>query len=411
MDLSRTVIVDLGYTRAPSGTATALPKSRGITELDIYLQPDASLKQNFIESRKAFTGPANRTGVFRTLWHFGDNEFHDGVYAILSGDVSGAAHSVTNSVNALAWAFRWHTIYSILFFAITLIVLAVAGGAICRIAALQFAQAERPSLRQAVQFALQRPLSLLGGPLGPIILIVVFGLPIILLGLIGNLPWIGEMLTGLLLLPAFVAACAATILLIGAAVGLGLMFPAVAYDDSDSFDAINHSLSYVYAKPWHMAFYSIIAIVYGAICYVFVRLFSFLLLLVTYRFLEVGFVQQNEKLYALWPEPTFAAFLGSAGVLPEAGSLWLGALLIRFWVLFVIGLLAAFLISFYFSANTIIYALMRRGVDGTPLEEVYTNPSEASAEPAPAAFAPEASAPAPATEMNGGSEQTLKTSE
>lgn len=414
MDLSRTVIVDLGYSSAPSrGTAAALPKDRGITELDIYLQPDASLKKNFIESRKAFTGPAgaSRTGVFSTLWRFGANEFHHAVLAILSGDVSGAFRSVTHSLNSLAWAFRWHTAYSIAFFALALIVLSVAGGAICRSAALQFAKAERPTLKQAVQFALHRPLSLLGGPIGPFLLILVFGVPIMLLGLAGNLPWIGELLTGMFLLLAFVAACAATILLIGASAGLGLMFPAVAYEDSDGFDAINHSLSYVYARPWHMAFYSIIAVVYGAVCYVFVRLFGFLLLWTTYRFLEIGFLRHNEKLYAIWPEPTFTSFLGPASAMPEAGSLWLAALLIRVWVLGVVGLLAAFLISFYFSANTIIYALLRRGVDGTPLEEVYTGPRGASVAPSSVETAPAANGSEPATEMNGGSEQPLNASE
>jgi hypothetical protein len=414
MDLSRTVIIDLRYASpSPRATAAVLPKDRGITELDIYLQPDDSLKKNFIESRKAFTGPggASRAGVFSTLWRFGAKEFHHAVYAVLSGDVSGAAQSVTNGIHALAWAFRWHPAYSIVFFAIVLIVLSVAGGAICRIAALQFAKAERPSLRQAVQFALQRPLSLLGGPIGPVLLIFVFGLPIVLLGLAGNLPWIGEMLTALLLLLAFVAACAATILLIGASAGLGLMFPAVAYEDSDGFDAINHSLSYVYAKPWHMGFYSALAVVYGAICYVFVRLFGFLLLWTTYRFLEIGFLRGNEKLHAIWPEPTFASFLGSVGALPQGGSLWLAALLIRVWVLAIVGLLTAFLISFYFSANTIIYALLRHRVDGTPLEEVYLSPNGASAASAAAASGSEANASVPATAMNGGAEQALKTSE
>ena len=414
MDLTRTVIVAPNFaTTAPRGAAVGIPKDRGATELDIYLLPDPSVRKNFVLSRRAFTGPdgASRTGVFSTLWRFGANEFHNAVYAILSGDVSGVARSVTHGVKALAWAFRWHTVYSIAFFAIALIVLSMAGGAICRIGALQFAQAARPSLRQAVRFALQRPINLLGGPIGPVLLILVFGVPIMLLGLAGNIPIVGELLTGLLLLLAFGAACAATILLIGATAGLGLMFPAVAYEDSDSFDAINHSLSYVYAKPWHMGFYSIIAVVYGAVCYIFVRLFGFLLLWTTYRFLAIGFLGQNEKLHTIWPEPTFTSFLGTPGAMPHVWSMTVGAVLIRVWVLAVIGLMVSFIISFYFSANTIIYALMRHGVDGTPLDEVYASPSEVPAESIPLETGPDAAVSQPATEMNGGSGQALKTSE
>ena len=41
-----------------------------------------------------------------------------------------------------------------------------------------------------------------------------------------------------------------------------------------------------------------------------------------------------------------------------------------------IGLLGAFAISFYFSANTIIYYLMRREVDATELDDVYVEQSE-----------------------------------
>ena len=49
----------------------------------------------------------------------------------------------------------------------------------------------------------------------------------------------------------------------------------------------------------------------------------------------------------------------------------LGAFLISFWVNLVIAILGAFAISFYFSANTIIYYLMRQEADTTALDDVY----------------------------------------
>ena len=42
-------------------------------------------------------------------------------------------------------------------------------------------------------------------------------------------------------------------------------------------------------------------------------------------------------------------------------------------LLVVIGLMWAFLASFYFSGSTVIYFLLRRDVDGTDLEEVHTD--------------------------------------
>ena len=41
-----------------------------------------------------------------------------------------------------------------------------------------------------------------------------------------------------------------------------------------------------------------------------------------------------------------------------------------------IAMLAAFVISFYFSASTIIYGLMRAEVDATELEDVYVEESD-----------------------------------
>jgi hypothetical protein len=65
-------------------------------------------------------------------------------------------------------------------------------------------------------------------------------------------------------------------------------------------------------------------------------------------------------------------------------------------------MLGAFAISFYFSANTIIYYLMRREVDATELDDVYLEQSEEDfGDTATAAGAP-ATAGAPAG--NGGAQ-------
>ena len=155
------------------------------------------------------------------------------------------------------------------------------------------------------------------------------------------------------------------------------MFPAVAYDGSDCFDAISRALSYVYSRPWCLGFFTVIAAVYAAVCYLFVRLFAFLLLLVTHWFLNFSIFtdatsKQANKLQAVWPEPAFMNLAGSATVNNINWSESFAAFLTNLAVLVVIGLLIAFLISFYFSASTIIYALMRNKVDGTDLEDVYT---------------------------------------
>jgi hypothetical protein len=72
--------------------------------------------------------------------------------------------------------------------------------------------------------------------------------------------------------------------------------------------------------------------------------------------------------------------------------------LIAFWVYLVVGLVGSYVISYYFSASTIIYFLMRKEVDATEMDDVYLEESEEDfGETAPAAAAP----PEPAATESG----------
>ncbi len=344
----------------------------GLTELDVYAMGTLS----DADYAGTFENVEEKTGLFTTLWNFGARRFHAALTALAEGDILGITRNVAACYGALLWSLRYHTVYSVIFFSIALAVISLAGGAICRIAALQFAQGEKPGLIEAVHFGGHKFLGFLMAPLTALGIIIFIGLFIVLLGLVGNIAVVGELAVGLFLPLALIAAALTAILAIGVLAGFSLMFPAVAYEDSDSFDAISRSFSYIYAKPWHMGFYTVTATVYGAVCYAFVRFFSFLLLWITRQFLEFGFVGENEKLNSLWPEPTFTRFLGSAAAAPPNWSMSAGAFLVHLWVLCVVGLMVSFLISFYFSANTIIYALMRNRVDNTALDEIYTGTEE-----------------------------------
>jgi hypothetical protein len=163
---------------------------------------------------------------------------------------------------------------------------------------------------------------------------------------------------------------------IGAAAGFNLMFPAIAYDGSDGLDAVSRSFNYVYAKPWRMGFYTLTAFVYGAICYIFVRFFAYLLLWATYTGLRLGAGLNSakglpDKIAAVWQQPSFSQLLVYS---TQTGSVSerVAAFIVYLSVLVIVGLVVSFIISFYFSSNTVIYALMRNKVDGTALEEVYT---------------------------------------
>jgi hypothetical protein len=352
MDVSQSVVI------SPSG----------ITELDEYIDTNGQIEEHI----QLFAGEdALRAGVFEALWAFGSAQFHDALEALINFETSAVLNSVANCFRALGWAFTYHPIYSAVFFAIVLVVMSLAGASVCRIAALQFSRGERPGLTEAFRFGRRKLISSLTAPLTPLAIIAVIGVSIVLLGLIGNIGVLGELALGLFLPFALFAAAFIAVLAIGTVAGFNLMFPVIAYEDSDCFDAISRSFSYVYAKPWRMALYTTVAIIHGAICYLFVRFFLFLVMWITYGFLQLGFLKGDVKLAEMWSEPVFRHLMGVGSPDPQTWSMSAGAFLVHLWGLVVVGLLASFIISFYFCANTIICALMRNQVDRTPLDEVY----------------------------------------
>ena len=312
------------------------------------------------------------------MWGFGILKFHHSLRAIFAFDLFGVLDNTEEYLRAVKWAIIYHPLYCLIFAAINLCIASVGGGGICRIAALQFARGEKPGVTESLRFSIKRFTSFLGTPIVPMIIVAIAGACVAIIGLISNIPLgLGELAVGILTLPALAAGAIIAAVVLGAIGGFNLTFPAVAYNGSDSLDAVSRSFNYVYAKPWRMGFYTAIAVIYGAICYIFVRFFAFLLLWSTYSgTLSWGFdatVHRGlpNKIVAIWPEPSFSrlvAYSSAAGNWSESAA----ALLVYLSALVIVGLVASFIISFYFSSNTVIYALMRNQVDDTPLEQVYT---------------------------------------
>lgn len=365
MDFSQTVVVD---------------EQSGITELQVYMEGGADAVKEFRQMREE-AGP--REGVFSTLWHVVGLRFHDSLGSLAALNLLSVAQNVAYCIRAIVWAFRCHFIYCVIFGLIKLAVISFAGGAICRFAALQFARGEKPGLIEVLRFTTRKFLSLFAAPLAPIGIIIVIGFFVFLLGLMGNIRWAGELIMAIFMLLALLAGFLITIIIIGAVAGFNLMFPAVVYSGADCFEAISHAFSYVYSKPWRMAFYTALAAVYGAICYIFVRLFAFVLLIVTYGLLDVGVFGATDanKLARIWAKPEFFNLLGSNGGVSLNWSEGIAAFVVYLLVLAVVGLVLAFIVSFYFSANTIIYSLMRNRVDNTALDDIYIYSEEAQTEP------------------------------
>ncbi len=225
----------------------------------------------------------------------------------------------------------------------TLLVWGLVGGAICRLAALQFARHESRGIRYALRFSSRQGLSYLIGPLLPLTGIgclaavnAVLGLIVAFLNSLTGVGWWSILLT-----VSVAVSYVMLLLLMGLGIGWPLMIAAISTEDSDGFDGLSRSFSFLWDRPWHAAGLTAC----GTVLFLLGRM---------------ALVVGVEALVML---ESWSVRLA----LPESLRLDLSVSPITTACMSII---AAFGPSFFFSAVTIIYFLLRQSDDGTPLTEV-----------------------------------------
>lgn len=264
------------------------------------------------------------------------------------------------------------------------------GGAIARIAAVDFARGERLRMGDGTAFAAQKFGSFFWAPIVPFIFVAFFLLCNALLGLIGRIPAVGPVLMGLGYFLACFSAFLAILLTIGATFGSMFMWPTIAMEGTDAFDAISRAFNYLFARPWKTLWCVLVSWVYGAVCFLFVAAVAAALLWLSQ--LTVGWGMG--KTFAEIQE-----FLATGVNVSNKAPLFIAMVLMRVMVIIVGGLVLGYLASFKVTAMTIIYAVLRRDVDGTEMGEVFLPEPEETPEPEPAAA--EAESPQPKPEGEG----------
>ncbi len=306
-------------------------------------------------------------------------------------------------------------LYFLLVTLTTLAVWAFFGAAITRMAAVQVARNDKVGMTEALRFTCARYLSFVCAPIGPLGLVFLFVCLLCLFGWFYMIPWVGDIVVAGLFWPlVLLAGLAMAIVLVGL-VGWPMMYATISAEGSDTFDAISRSYSYVYQNPWHYLWYSLVALSYGAVVVFFV---GFMGSMVVY--LGKWGVSQTPGIEAANRDPAFlfvwapksfhwrelllsgstvggqslvvdgeinqAAYNRLTGNDPSlAGkddpermtwSNWVGTFLVTVWLYVSFLLVLGFGYSYFWSASTIIYLLMRRKVDDTDLDEVYLEEDE-----------------------------------
>ena len=309
-------------------------------------------------------------------------------------------------------------IYCLLCLLWSLAVWAFCGGVITRIAAVQLSGKDRISLSQAINFVMKRYTSYILSPILPLGVIAAIVVALILFGLLGLIPLIGDVIILAVLYPLVILAGLVMAVLLVGLVGYPLMYTTLSVEGSDTFDALSRAYNYVFQAPWRFIWYSAVAIVYGMAVTFFVVFMGSL----TVYLGKWGANQTASAIYSThtpdylylnapktlgWRELLLKGSdieqvneittVGTRKVITlkdkdEADAkkyresyYWyhhVASWIVTFWLTLMLLMLLGFGYSYFWSAATSIYLLMRKAVDDTELDEVFLE-DDAADQPGP----------------------------
>jgi hypothetical protein len=244
------------------------------------------------------------------------------------------------------------------------------------------------SMKASWSFVRKHWKSVFGTLVGLVIILVILALIPIFVGLLGKIPTVGRvilMFASVLTPFAFFIGLLMAYLLVGLGVSLFFAPSVVAAADSDAFETAYQHLAMVWNQPWRVFIYEALLFGVKVICtpiWAIFCLIGFALAMLPIHFLIPTDMQHImwqtdrwlggsiDKLAALPYMEYFKVF----DIGPEPTNLpitlTIAAIFMTFSLLFIAGLVIAYLFSIASAGNTLIYTILRRRVDGENLLEV-----------------------------------------
>ena len=244
------------------------------------------------------------------------------------------------------------------------------------------------SMKASWGFVRKRWKSVFGTLVGLVVILVILALIPTFVGLLGKIPTVGRfilMFASVLTPFAFFLGLLIAYLLVGLGISLFFAPSVVAAADADAFETAYQHLAMLWNQPWRVFIYEVLLFGVKVICtpiWLIFCLIGFALAMLPIYFLNPTDMQHImwqvdrwlggsiDKLAALPYMEYFKVFdIGSAPVnLPI--TLTIAAIFMMLSLLFIAGLVIAYLFSIASSGNTLIYTILRRRVDGENLLEV-----------------------------------------
>lgn len=280
----------------------------------------------------------------------------------------------------------WGMIFSlplywiILIVAVTYLLLTIVwayfGGFITRIAAINLTKDEGLEANKALAFTNKKFLAYLSPCIICIFGFLFFWFCNFMGGVVGRIPYVGELLMAIFLPLAILSGFIMVFIMIGSVFGSPLFYPTIGVEGSDSFDAMSRSFSYLYARPWHYIFYQAAAIIYGVCTTAFVWLFGCCMVRTALWAGELGL--GSEKFGSIVPLKFKSIVSLPILRITENASVtqYIAAFVIGVWLIIIFGFILAYTVSYFFSAQTAIYLLLRKKVDDIDVKEVFEEKEE-----------------------------------
>lgn len=366
-------------------------------------------------------------GVFISLLHYEMQCFAGAVQGVaagrfgLAGDAFAAEPSLLGSIRSAAsgviWLVTQRPFFTLVYGLVHLALFSYFGLMIARNAAIQMTRQHGVATSACMTFATEKFLAVYVAVLAPIGMALAIAAMLWVAGVIMAIPVLdvlGSIFFGLGLLGGFIASLAVLAIVLG----MHLLTPTIAVEGSDAFDAMQRGFGYVVQRPWNVLFYSLCLLLSGGVAFVLIRAIAMLTLKITHAAVAAGtgvfgssaMTESLTKLEAIWRVPAWSelSLLPTVAGTPfwgEFGAAPLGAfesaawLFVSLWVFVVVGLVGAYVVSYYFCGSAEMYLLLRRDVDAVDYDEVYYEEFEAPESAAPAASTPAESRPPTAASL------------
>jgi len=385
---------------ASSSAVTVQTGGAWVTEAGLYArQSGAQNVHRAVEAAVELGATKQTQGVFDTLLfelRGVEDQLIAGVLGLRPAQALAALHRVLDTA---AWLIAMHPLFAILFGLGAAAIWGFVGLAIARGVALEMATGEGSGPRESLDFARSRFLDGLSICVVPAVLLLVIAIGLWLLGLIGAIPFVGDIAVGIAFpLAVFAGAIMAAIIVLGLA-ALPMAPYVIAVGDADAVDALSDSASFVWRRPVRTAVYCVFALVVGVVAFALVKWFIALALWCGGSALgatmNIGAPSLADaaagaapgKLDAIWRAPTPSGatpFFGSFDDASLAGASWLARGLFRVWLMLLWALLASFAVCLFYNSAGIAFLLLRRHVDRTDITEIAVEAPESGHESADA---------------------------